>query len=178
VDRQFLWDIVRTRTECPYILSLDGDEMLSKKAIRTMPQIWDAFAANKADLFAFPFIYLWDDEHLARMDAWYGQHAVFTRMFNLEHLTPQEIRALRFPMTDNTLHGGSIPMERFKARGGKANAPIVHFGYVDEDLRKRKFEWYTGIDPGNTMEGEYLHIIGLPDKWCPSPPVLVPWEDE
>lgn len=181
VDRQFLWDIVRTRTECPYILSLDGDEMLSKQAIRTFPKIWTALQDSKVDMLTFPFLYLWDSEDLIRVDDWYSKYAVFTRLFNLENLTSREIRALRFRMTENTLHGGSLPLEGFKTPDtvlvGKVNAPIVHFGYVDDDLRRRKFEWYRSIDPGNTLEGEYLHIIGMPDQWCPNPPTLVPFED-
>lgn len=182
VDRQFLWDIVRTRTECPYVLSLDGDEMLSKQAIRTFPKIWEALQDSKVDMLTFPFLYLWDSEDLVRVDDWYSKYATFTRMFNLENLTSREIRALRFRMTENTLHGGSLPLEGFKTPDtvlvGKANAPIIHFGYVDDDLRRRKFEWYRTIDPGNTLEGEYLHIIGMPDQWCPNPPTLVPFEDE
>lgn len=183
VDRQYLWDLARTRTAAPYVLSLDGDEVLSKAAVRAFPVLWDSFARGIADVFKFRFAYLWDEEWLQRVDSWYRSPS-FPRMMSVAHLTQNQVRALRFPMTANTLHGGSLPTDGYVGAGpngsvrtGQVNNPIVHFGYYDEELRQRKFEWYREIDPGNVSEGEYLHIVGLPDRWCPTTPVLDRFED-
>ncbi len=183
VDRQYLWDLARTRTDSPYVLSLDGDEMLSRAALRAFPVVWDSFAKRVADVFSFRFAYLWDEEWLVRADGLY-QAPFYPRMMSLAHLTSKDVRGLRFPSTANTLHGGSLPVEYYRGAGenggvrtGRVNNPVVHFGYIDEDLRQRKFEWYRTIDPGNVNEGEYLHIVGLPDRWCPTAPVLERFED-
>jgi hypothetical protein len=183
VDRQYLWDLARTHTDAPYLLSLDGDEVLSKAAVRAFPVLWDSFSRGIADVFKFRFAYLWDEEWLQRVDSWYRSPS-FPRMMSVAHLTQNQVRGLRFPMTANTLHGGSLPTDGYVGAGpndsvrtGQVNNPIVHFGYFDEELRQRKFEWYRKIDPGNVNEGEYLHIIGLPDRWCPTTPVLDRFED-
>jgi hypothetical protein len=51
-------------------------------------------------------------------------------------------------------------------------------GYIDEDLRQRKYRFYTALDPGNLAEGEYRHIIGLADVHAPGPLKFVHWEDK
>src|SRR3972149_4986157 len=80
-------------------------------------------------------------------------------------------------------HRGSIPRENFRPNGVDPVAAIsaqrlIRFGYWDGEDRQRKFEFYNRIDPGNTFEGEYRHIIGQPHQHAPGPVVLVPWEDQ
>jgi hypothetical protein len=62
--------------------------------------------------------------------------------------------------------------------GGLAHDPVVHFGYLDEAERQRKYVFYNKIDPGNQVEGEYRHIIGEPDVHAPGPVELVAYKDE
>jgi glycosyltransferase involved in cell wall biosynthesis len=188
-DKNVLWYYIKARTEFKHVLCLDGDEMLSREAIRKWSKIEQALEAD-SDILTVPFVYLWDSEQQARVDGIYGnlpdgaQRLRFPRIFTIKRVTPQSLFDMHFSWhgTKGGFHCGSIPQTRFETelgafRGGFINAPVVHMGYIDDPLRQRKFVFYRSIDPGNKAEGEYLHIIGEPDVHAPGPVQLVPWED-
>lgn len=188
-DREFLWQYVKSNSTAKYVLALDGDEVLSRKAVRTFPKILDMFRRDLADLVIFPFIYLWDREDQRRVDGWFRNlgdgepNARFPRLFSLEHLTLQQLKATRFPMRANFLHCGSIPTEFYAPhnevpRAAFARAPIIHYGYFDEELRQTKYLRYNAIDPDNEAEGQYLHILGGKNKHCPGDVEFSPYLDE
>lgn len=192
-DREFLWQYTKTMTAAKYVLCLDGDEALSRRAVRVFPQIIEAFERDDVEMFSLPFIYLWDGLESRRVDGWYGDDspampsdamptARFPRVFSLARMTVAKINQMRFKTTGHLLHCGSIPMEHYEPHGtpprhGFAKAPVIHFGYIDDDLRQRKFKQYTEMDPNNETEGYYLHIIGKPNQYGKTPQVR-PWIDE
>lgn len=176
-DRQFLWDYVQAMVPAKFVLCLDGDETLSNELVRKFESILDPLYQDICSVMTFPFIYLWDSENKRRIDGWYGDLkdgapiARFPRLFSLRGLTINQKKIMRIPATPNLLHCGSIPIEAFKPfdadpKLGLAFPPILHYGYIDNELRQAKFQYYNTIDPDNEKEGHYLHIIGKPNRFC------------
>lgn len=185
-DKNFLWSYAKARANFTHVLCLDGDEMLSKEAIRQWPRIEEVLENGTADVLTIPFIYLWDSESQRRVDGLYGDDGRdglprlrFPRIFTIRRVSEEKLFDMRFSWqgTKGGFHCGSIPQEGFGFSGGVVAAPVVHFGYIDEALRQRKFVFYNTIDPHNKFEGEYRHIIGQPDQHAPGPVQSVSWED-
>lgn len=185
-DKNTLWEYVKSRTLFKYVLCMDGDEMLSLALLRSM-ETWYRHMDVGIDLFHLPFVYLWDNEDTVRIDAIYGkgsdgvQVLNFPRLFTTQRWTEQEVFDSHFAWegTKGGFHCGSLPRSQAKSDmvGGLALDPIIHFGYLHEHDRQRKFVFYNEIDPGNVFEGEYKHIIGQPNQHAPGPVQLVVWQD-
>jgi hypothetical protein len=173
-DKNFLWQYVST-LKFRHVLCLDGDEMLSLKAIRSFPAAIDMLVSGGVSVGVFPFVYLWDQEHLRRVDGVYRdiRHA---RLFTIDR-APDYKSARFIGHGPAGFHCGSIPAQ---LNGGHRDMPpleVVHFGYLDDPLRQRKLEFYNTLDPGNAGEGFYRHVVGLPNHLAPGPVQLVPWSD-
>lgn len=181
-DKNFLWAYVKTCIDAKHILAMDGDEMLSKALIRHWQEAINLLE-NGIDVLAFPFIFLWDGENQRRIDGGYAdeQHP---RLFTIKRQTEQDLFNQHFAWQGNAggFHCGSIPRESFSPNGKLANKvfryPIVHFGYIDDSIRQRKFQFYSRIDPNNKAEGEYLHIIGQRNCHQLGDVKLAQWEDK
>ena len=173
------------------MLEKEGDEWLSRQALRGWQHAIDMLESGY-DLVHFPFVYLWDAENQQRVDALYGpaspEHKTlnFPRLFSVKNVSEGDFWVQRFKWegTRGGFHCGSVPRENFLVkqdrRGPTAqncHLPIIHWGYLTEEMRQRKYRFYTRIDPENDFEGRYLHCIGQPDRWCPGPVQLAPYED-
>lgn len=191
-DKNALWAYVKAAVDFDHVLCLDGDEMLSRQAIREWPRAIELLEGGH-DILTMPVIYLWDSEDAQRADGVYGDGTDgtkllrFPRLFTILRLDEQALFDTHFKWSGSAggFHCGSIPRESFQRRkdgreitGGVFRAPIVHFGYIDDPLRQKKYQFYAHeIDPGNVGEGGYLHIIGKPNNLAPGPVQLVAWED-
>lgn len=190
-DKNFLWYYTKARVAFKHVLCLDGDEVLTKEAIRQWPQV-EQFVEHGVDMLTIPFVYLWDSEDQCRVDGIYGDlgdgqpRLRFPRIFSITRVDEQQVFDMHFSWegTKGGFHCGSIPQVHFTTRhqegginGHFVAAPVAHYGYIDDSLRQRKFVFYNSIDPGNKAEGEYKHIIGQPDVHAPGPVELQPWED-
>jgi glycosyltransferase involved in cell wall biosynthesis len=196
-DKNCLWWYVKGAIDFDYVLCLDGDEVLSKKALAAFGEMWAWLSSGSCDWITLPFIYLWDSEDLRRIDGIYGDRTNpvdppvdgspklrFPRFFSIRRLDEQQLYDTRFHWlgTRGGLHCGSIPQEGFhqiKPISLHAlHAYVLHYGYLDDPLRKTKFTMYNEIDPNNQFEGYYMHIIGEPNALAPGPVQLVPWADD
>lgn len=180
-DKNVLWYYMKNAIDFDNVLCLDGDEMLSMGFIREWPTIC-AFLQTH-DILSFPFIYLWDQENKRRVDGVY-RRIDHSRLFTTRRLSEQNLFDSRFAWegTKGGFHCGSIPRESFipqpELRGGTVSeAPIIHFGYLTDEMRQRKLIFYQGIDPDNKTEGYYTHIVGIPNHLAPGPLELVDYED-
>jgi glycosyltransferase involved in cell wall biosynthesis len=190
-DKNLLWSYVKACVDADIILCLDGDEMLSKAAIRAFPTLCrEMVLENSGDVLLFPFIYLWDREDRQRVDGIYGWHEdgrrrlLFPRLFTIVRQDEQLLFDQRFEWFGSRggFHCGSIPNSDFRPRALEpkrvvCDLPIVHFGYFDAKMRQEKWEFYNRIDPNNEFEGRYMHIIGEPNQHAPGPVAFEPWED-
>lgn len=196
-DKNCLWSYVKSAIDFDYVLCLDGDEVLSKKALAAFGEMWTWFQTQTCDWITLPFIYLWDDEHQRRIDGIYGDRTDptkppadnsptlrFPRFFSIKRLDEQQLYDTRFNWlgTRGGLHCGSVPQEAFHqikpVQLHAHHAYVLHYGYLDRDMRVAKFQFYNEIDPNNTFEGGYLHVIGEPNQHAPGPVQLVPFADE
>ncbi len=189
-DKNALWEYVKAKVPFEFVLCLDGDEMLSQAAVRAFPELTTALHTGAADMVHIPFVYLWDREDQQRVDGIYGvgpdglPRLRFPRAFSVRRVTEQQLFDMRFAWegTKGGFHCGSVPRESFHPapddlRSATWRAPIIHFGYLHDADRRKKWEFYNQIDPNNEFEGRYMHIIGEPNQHAPGPVQLVPYED-
>lgn len=174
-DKNHLWDYV-TGLSPRHVLCLDGDEMLSQAALRAFPAAIHRLEQGGASVIVMPFVYLWNDERRRRIDGVYRdiRHA---RLFTIDRAP--DYRLARFVSHGpGGFHCGSIP-ERLNIRHqDMPEMPVVHFGYLDEALRRRKLDFYNRLDPGNEGEGYYRHVVGDANHLAPGPVQLVEYVDQ
>lgn len=189
-DKNVLWEYVKAKIPFDHVLCLDGDEMLSRGAVVQFDTAIKQLEQGGYDILTLPIVYLWDREDRRRVDGIYGQakdglpKLRCLRIFTIRRLTDKQVFGTRmvWKPTEGGFHCGSIPMEQFRPglrnpRMGVFKQSIIHFGYMDAPDRRRKFEWYNQIDPGNKAEGEYRHVIGEPNIHAPGPVKLISFDD-
>ena len=58
------------------------------------------------------------------------------------------------------LHCGSIPPDsQGFSNPAKSSVKIFHLASLDEEVRKRKYDYYTRTDPDSVLTGAYKHMI-------------------
>jgi glycosyltransferase involved in cell wall biosynthesis len=134
-----------------WALLIDGDEEL---AAGDAKYILAAAECGIEYAWSLRILYLWDSERTVRTDGVYGR-------FRRPSLFP-----LRVPL-DSFSHGrtgrggfhcGSVP-QTFFGRSLQCDARLLHYGYIDRAMRLAKWDWYNTIDPHDTAEDQYRHMI-------------------
>lgn len=146
IDQHF----TRGNQRSPYwALCLDGDEELVGNAGELLHE---AASSGVTHAYSLRILYAWDSPEQVRVD---GVYANFRRpsLFRLMN------RSFSFQTTPwgGNLHCSSIPQEMI-AGFKPCEAALLHYGYLDAELRKRKYDWYNQVDPGNIAEDCYRHI--------------------
>ena len=130
-----------------WILMIDGDEMLLPGC---EPEVRKGMASG-ASALSFCIRYLWDREDQVRIDGVYGR---FRR--------PSAFRPgrHRFESTSagGNFHCGNVPLA-LQAGARQLDASLLHFGYLHQEDRIRKYHWYRSIDGANQNEDGYRHIV-------------------
>ncbi len=144
-DKNWLLDVIRL-SRAEWVLAIDGDELLSNpEAVRA------SAASGLADSYSLRVLYLWDREDQVRAD---GVYSRFWRpsLFRLRD-------DAKFQSTPNggNFHCGNVPQGFGQAE--RSAAFLLHYGYMDAEDRRRKFDWYNQHDPGNQAEDSYRHMI-------------------
>jgi hypothetical protein len=117
--------------------------------------------------------YTWNDLEHIRVDGIYG---AFSRP-SLFRLESQPVHHLFFPATGNggNFHCGNVP-HGLIGTTARLEVRLKHLGYVTADQRRSKYQWYTTVDPGNSQEDCYRHLIDLPGaRFASESPEIVPW---
>lgn len=153
-----LGEVVKTlpgeklNAQSPYwVICIDGDEELEKGgAEKIINLVWGYPIALS---FYFKILYLWDSVETVRVDGRYGE---FDRPSMFRVINP----VLRYQTTrwGGNLHCSSTPKE-FIGRETRSDVKLLHYGYMLAEDRRRKWEWYNSVDPGNEMEDRYRHVI-------------------
>ena len=141
---------------CPYwALAIDGDEELvaaDHAALRT---------AMQPDVHAISLriLYLWDGAQQIRVD---GVYRDFRRP-SLFRMMNKDFRYRKTPFGNGAnFHCSSIPQELLHHTHdprSKSQARLLHWGYIDRELRLKKYEFYRGLDPNNSAEDGYRHMV-------------------
>lgn len=154
-----------------WTLWIDGDEVLENLApVLLRHELQDQQAAA----FAFRICYFWDSTERFRVD---GVYANFHR-FSMFRVRGQNPTRLHFPTTGSEadLHcGGNAPAGLIGSHYF-SGVRVKHYGYLTQEMRQRKFDWYNKIDPNNEAEDCYRHIIETPGaRHAPGPTQFEEW---
>ena len=144
-----------------WVLWLDGDELLDPSAVGC---IRAALIGSPHHAFKLPIRYLWNSDmsildragcRTVRTD---GVYKTFARP-SIFRLFNRNFRFQKTPWGGN-FHCSSIPQELLgHAHMTIPGAPVWHLGYNYAEDRKRKYEWYNKLDPHNTAEDQYRHMV-------------------
>jgi glycosyltransferase involved in cell wall biosynthesis len=144
-----------------WLLCIDGDEVLessdAEKLIAYFQKPWPAVA------YKFRILYLWQKDKI-RID---GVYKNFSRPSAFRIFNPS-FKFQKTPFGNGAnFHCSSIPQELlYKAE--QTDIRFWHLGYIDPEIRIKKWKWYNSIDPGNIGEGydpnhpergAYPHIV-------------------
>lgn len=138
-----------------WIFAPDVDEFIDPEDKSLFPDLI-SLPPESDDILAwtFPFFYFWNDEKHFRVEGEYRDHHVI-RLFKYDEALRPPKRATHCQMCPDEL-------DRRKVR----NAPVrmVHYGYMDPEDRKAKYEFYTNRDKDPIKAGggvkDYSHILG------------------
>lgn len=150
-----------------WILSLDSDEVMEPKCTYEFMHRLLNHPNPHVKYIGFSFLNFWDDEAHWRTDGIFGRMAG-PRLFKVE---PNQVLYSPHPLgfhVSHTPHPVSGSTRYCSAR-------ILHYGYVAEDQREKKYEFYSETDTSKDSFGigaeDYTHIISktvLRTRWCGS----------
>lgn len=156
-DKNYLLEKVEAAIPAgSWVVCIDGDEELAKGSADHIRKT--AEAAGRVNVFKFHVLYLWDSEAQIRVDGIYNDF-YRTSMFRL-------VLGQRFKSsTGGGFHCGNAPEP-----GGapRTAVKILHYGYLHQEDRIRKWDFYNQHDPCNVGEGynplfperrTYPHIV-------------------
>lgn len=132
-----------------FVLCTDGDEILDSA---TYPALTAAVSDCHFSSFSFRVLYLWNDRHTVRKDGVYGNFwrpSIFRWFPKL---------TFRSTSAGGNFHCGNIP-SNLNGASPKVAVNLLHLGYMLPEDRKRKFAWYNSMDPSNTFEDNYRHMV-------------------
>jgi hypothetical protein len=169
-DKNFLLEKI-TEENPEWVLWIDGDEVLES----TGPAQIQAAVAQSATAAAWymRIAYLWDDPSQVRVDGLFGGF----RRLSLFRLRGQPLSRLTFRSTGHggNFHCGNVPHGLF-GEHRDLSVRLKHYGYLTEQQRINKYAFYTSADPGNQLEDNYRHVLGVRGaRHAPGPVRLIPW---
>ena len=160
-DRNRLFETAR-KLDSDFILSVDGDEVFMPGASEILFEELSTTHTN-SNVFEFQFLTLWDNLNTIRVDGIFGYYWQ-KRLLRMK----SQLASLLFSENDNpgNLHCGSIPPTSMGFNTtAKSNVKIFHLASLDDEVRKRKYEYYTKTDPDSVLTGAYKHMISGEGKF-------------
>ena len=154
-DRNYLFENAR-KLDPDFILSVDGDEIFMPNAFDILFEETSTIYPN-SDVFDFQFLTLWDNVNTIRTDGIFGYYWQ-KRLLRMKN----QPLSLLFVENDNpgNIHCGSIPPSSVGFdRTAKSSVKIFHLASLDDEVRQRKYEYYTKTDPDSVLTGAYKHMI-------------------
>jgi glycosyltransferase involved in cell wall biosynthesis len=163
-DKNLLWQAIVAKKP-RWVFLLDGDETFTLGAVQELTDLFSNPMSH--GVYRIRIIYLWDKTSRERNDPPYN-HFYTPRVWSVHDLPNAGALIYRQSGFGGNFHCGPMP----KGHPGKVQNLVngaIHYGYLYPDDRQRKYEFYSTTDPNNTLEGGYVHIIGLPNRVAPGP---------
>ena len=160
-DRNYLFENAR-KLDPDFILAVDGDEIFMANASEILFEELSIIHPD-SDVFEFQFLTLWDSVHTIRTDGIFGYYWQ-KRLLRMKN----QPLSLLFVENDNpgNIHCGSIPPSSVGFdNSAKSSVKIFHLASLDDEVRKRKYEYYTKTDPDSVLTGAYKHMISGEGKF-------------
>jgi len=154
-DKNILYEHAR-KSDPDFILAVDGDEIFMPNASEILFEELSTVYPD-SDVFEFQFLTLWDDVNTIRTDGIFGYYWQ-KRLLRMKN----QPLSLLFVENDNpgNIHCGSIPPSSVGFdTPAKSSVKIFHLASLDDEVRKRKYDYYTKTDPDSVLTGAYKHMI-------------------
>lgn len=170
-DKNFLLGEIRERSP-NWVIWIDGDEVLAPGSAELIRRCADD--PRGYGTMTFDVCYVWDHSDQIRIDGIFGR----MRRASAFRYRAASAARLRFQETHGVnLHCGNVPLG-VTGPDAQPGVRLKHYGYVTAEQRKRKYEWYTSIDPNNPAEDNYRHLKGDPRaRYAPGEPVFAKWHE-
>ncbi|NLI13370.1 glycosyltransferase [Pelotomaculum propionicicum] len=141
-----------------WILNLDGDEVLEEGAAdRIRGEISRLDPRDPVyTYFQLHILYMWNNPELYRCEnSIYGNFWI-SRLFTT---WGQDKGRLIIGATGHghNLHANGVPVN-LRGKGRKIDVRIKHYGYMDFELRQKKYDFYQKHDPQAAAAGYYDHL--------------------
>jgi glycosyltransferase involved in cell wall biosynthesis len=159
-DYAHLLGIVRTRAAWgDYVLHIDGDEELEPGGQEKIRSLLNRFSPR--DAYALRILDLWNSTRTIRVDGVYAERFRASLFCLIEGKDKFGITAM-----PGNLHCLHVPAAL--ANATYTDIALRHWGYITPEIRARKFEHYSRVDPGNAQEDYYRHITQGDDGGAPA----------
>jgi hypothetical protein len=156
-----------------WVLWVDGDEVLERSGPDALLQAADL--GQGVASYSVRIAYLWDHPQQVRVDGLFGRFAR-PSFFRVQGQTVERLRFLATGAGAN-FHCGNVP-SGLVGETRASHVRLKHYGYMLAEERVAKYEWYNKHDPGNTVEDNYRHILGLPGaRLAPGPANFARWQE-
>jgi precorrin-6B methylase 2 len=152
-DKNWLMQQIVEACSPDWIFGLDGDEELEPEGAEKIKRV---LGRNPpVDCFALRFLYLWDAFDQIRVD---GRYSSLTRE-SLFRALPGYTFGDYYPDRPGTHAGLHCSNAPYRMRTAPMNVFLLHYGYVFQEDRIRKYRWIRTIDPENAVEDNYRHMV-------------------
>jgi glycosyltransferase involved in cell wall biosynthesis len=143
-DKNWLLDQARGSD---WVVMIDGDEELAPGGAAILSA---EMAVRSRRCISLDVLYLWDKEDQVRTDG------VYREFLRQSIFRPGTAKYTSGPAPN--FHCGNVPLSiRFPYYRSKAK--LLHYGYLNQSDRLRKYEWYNQADPNNESEDRYRHMV-------------------
>lgn len=142
--RRLLWEMT-AELEPAWILALDADEIIEKRAKTELPALMNG---SGYDLVRFPVYHLWGKPSCYRADKMW--HPVLSRTACLFRYKKE----LVYNWPHRELHCGRFPREAYERPAVLSPLRLFHLGYLTAEDRIERFRRYRERDP----EGKFCPL--------------------
>ncbi|WP_432401172.1 glycosyltransferase family 2 protein [Wukongibacter sp. M2B1] len=143
IVRKQLWQMT-IATNPDWILCLDADEIFEDSIVDYIESLINQ---SSFDYYAFRLYDFWNNTHY-REDTYWCAHKYY-RPFLLRYQPNFD-----YDWYEMSQHCGRIPYNINLLDGCNCNIRLKHYGWANEELRRKKLDRYMKLDP----EGEYGNI--------------------
>lgn len=160
-DNNTLWEMA-LKQKPDFILNMAGDEILQPNARDILFEELNVLYPD-ATIFEFQFLYMWDRPNQYRYDGIYSNtwQKTIIRMSG----QPKNLSFHGTPYSGNG-HCSRLPNDSIGwDKSVRSRIKILHYGYYDEALRLKKYEFYTRLDPNCKDFDNYIDTISGKGKF-------------
>lgn len=154
-DKNTLFQMALKRNP-DFTLTLDGDEILQIEAKDLLLEELTVLYPD-VPVIEFEFFYMWDKPNQYRYDGSYSMQW-FRRLLQIS----SQPKDLKFDATDydGNAHCPHIPQKSIGwDHPVRSRMKIFHYGYYDEKLRQKKYNFYNETQPSPYECDNYIHTI-------------------
>lgn len=147
-----------------FILRLDGDEIIQPNARKLLFEELTILYPHTS-IYEFQSITIWDKPNQYRYDG------VYSNIWapKLLRLKNQPTNLTYSTYSGSKLHSTLLPTNSIGWQESvRSRIKIFHYGNYDEELRQKKYKFYTTQDPNNEIFDGYIHIISGKGKFSGS----------